>query len=278
MIYQKLLMGNKPYFVSVGRASAFVKHCHPEIEISYCLEGCYDIICENKRFRLGSGDFMIIPPMAKHEVPEGNDASCKNLTVEVGYTLLGELFETFAYQKVNCHLYKKNDLQHAETYQQLVALLEETAILHGSHAAFADLSIKGNLYKISALLLQMLYDTQRIDVKSRKLNDVIKIDNALETIYNNYYKPLDIETVSHSCGYSKSNFCKIFKNITGDTFHNILNRHRIDVACMLLRETNYTIEKIAQETGFTDTKSFCRVFKKIKNKNASEYRKRLKAR
>ena len=227
MIYQKLLMGNKPYFVSVGSANAFGKHCHPEIEISYCLKGCYDIIYENKRFRLGSGDFMIIPPMAKHDVPEGNDASCKSLTVEVGYTLLGAFFETFVNQKVNCPLYKKSDLQHAEPYQQLVALLEETAILHGSPAAFADLSIKGNLYKISALLLQMLYDTQRIDVKSRKLNDVIKIDNALETIYSNYYKPLDIETVSHSCGYSKSNFCKIFKNITGDTFHNILNRHRI---------------------------------------------------
>ena len=92
---------------------------------------------------------MIIPPMAKHEVPEGNDASCKSLTVEVGYTLLGEFFETFANQKVNRPLYKKSDLQHAEPYQQLVALLEETAILHGSPAAFADLSIKGTLYKIA---------------------------------------------------------------------------------------------------------------------------------
>lgn len=277
MLYQKLLMGNKPYFVSVGNAGVFETHRHPEIEISYCLEGCYDIICENKRIHLTSGDFVVISPMAEHEVPKGNDATCKSLTIEVGYTLLGEFFETFTYRKVNGCLYKKRDLQHTALYRNLAALLEETAALHCSNAVFGDLSIKGNLYKISSLLLQMIYDTQSIDSKSRKLNDVKKIDNALATIYNNYYQPLDIETVSSSCGYSKSNFCKIFKNITGDTFHNTLNSHRIEVACMLLRETNYTIEKIARETGFTDTKSFCRVFKKLKNKNAGEYRKNLKA-
>ena len=48
MIYQKLLMGSKPYFVSVGNASAFEIHRHPEIELSFCMEGTYDIICENK--------------------------------------------------------------------------------------------------------------------------------------------------------------------------------------------------------------------------------------
>ena len=277
MLYQKLLMGNKPYFVSVGNAGAFEIHRHPEIEISFCLEGSYDIIYENKRLQLSSGDFVIISPMAEHEVPEGNNPTCKSLTIEVGYIFLGEFFEAFSERRVNTHLYKKSDLQHTEPYRHFVALVEETADLLCSNSVFCELSIKGNLYKISALLLQMLCHTQNIDGISRKSCDVKKIDHALETIYNHYYQPLDIETVSKACGYSKSNFCKIFKNITGDTFHNTLNSHRIEVACMLLRETDYTIEKIAQQTGFVDTKSFCRVFKKLKNKNAGEYRKSIKA-
>ena len=41
-------------------------------------------------------------------------------------------------------------------------------------------------------------------------------------------------------------------------------------------EASFTVEKIAQETGFSDAKSFCRVFKKLMGKNAGEYRKRIR--
>lgn len=275
MLYQKLLMGNKPYFISFGKVLAFETHRHPEIELSYCAEGKYDMICEKKQYSLASGDFAVIGPMAAHEFPQSN-ASCQRMTIELGYTLLGTYFETFTAQYSDCQIFKKRDLQHTAAYRQLVALMEETAELHCSDSTFSELSIKGNLYKISALLLQMSCDSQATNIQSKKLTDVKKIDQALETIYNRYFEPLNVEEVSAFCGYSKSNFCKIFKNITGDTFHNTLNRHRIEVSCMLLHETNDTVEKIAQETGFSDAKSFCRVFKKLMGKNAGEYRKSIK--
>ncbi len=276
MIYQKLLMGSKPYFISVGNASAFEIHCHPEIELSICMEGTYDIICENKLYSLASGDLAVILPMAGHEIPHDNSL-CKNLTVEVGYALLGDFFEAFTNCSVSCFIYKKSELKHTALYKQLLELLTQTANLHSSDLDFSELSVKGNLYKISALLLQMLHSSYTIDVQNRKLTDVKKIDKALEIIYNHYYEPLNIEVVSSACGYSKSNFCKIFKNITGDTFHHTLNRHRIEIACMLLRESNDTIEKIATETGFSDTKSFCRAFKQFMGQSAGEYRKSFKA-
>lgn len=277
MIYQKLLIGSKPYFVSVGTAAPFEIHRHPEIELSFCMEGTYDIICENKRYSLTSGDLAVILPMIGHEIPRDNSL-CKNLTIEVGYTLLGDFFEAFTNCNSHCLIYKKSELQHTEPYKQLLELLMQTAILRSTDSDFDELSIKGNLYKISALLLQMLHSPKIVDAQNRKLTDVKKIDKALEIIYNRYYEPLNIEAISASCGYSKSNFCKMFKRITGDTFHNTLNRHRIELSCMLLRETDNTIEKIALETGFADTKSFCRVFKKIIGKSAGEYRKEAKAR
>ena len=55
----------------------------------------------------------------------------------------------------------------------------------------------------------------------------------------------------------------------------MLNRHRIDVACLKLKEQNTNIEDIALSVGFNDSKSFCRVFKKLLGKNAGEYKKEL---
>jgi AraC-like DNA-binding protein len=277
MIYQKLLMGSKPYFVSVGNASAFEIHRHPEIELSFCMEGTYDIICENKRYSLTFGDFAVILPMTGHEIPRDN-SMCKSLTIEVGYTLLGDYFEAFTNCNSHCLIYKKSELQHSALYKQLLELLVQTATLHSSNSDFDELLIKGNLYKISALLLQMLPSPQIADIQNKKLTDAKKIDKAIEIIYNHYYEPLDIKAVSFACGYSKSNFCKIFKNITGDTFHRTLNRHRIEIACMLLRESDDSIEKIATEAGFSDAKSFCRTFKQLMGTSAGEYRKSLKAR
>lgn len=273
MLYQKMLIGSEPYFISVGMSLPFEAHRHPEMELNYCMEGVYDIICENKRYSLQAGDFIIVPPMVSHEIPH-DERPCKKMTVEVGYALLGKHFEAFENLNANGYLYKKDD---APIYKQLNALLNETAALHESDLLFHDLSIKGNLYKISALLLQLSHALKADRTQNKTVSDIKKIDQALEKIYNNYYEPLNVEEISAFCGYSKSNFCKIFKTITGETFHKTLNRHRIEVSCMLLRETNYTIEKISQETGFPDTKSFCRVFKTFMGKSAGEYKKSLKA-
>ena len=46
----------------------------------------------------------------------------------------------------------------------------------------------------------------------------------------------------------------------------------IMVACVLLRQTDDPIEKIAQEAGFADIKSFCRVFKKYTGLTPRQYR------
>ena len=214
---------------------------------------------------------MVVGSMAAHEFPKTNTVG-RQMTVELGYAFLGEHFEALTSRIPDCLVYRKEVLESTGQYRQLMALLEETAALYCSVSAFSDLSVKGNLYKISALLLQMQFGAREEAAKSKELIDVKKIELALETVYNRYYEPLGIEEVSELCGYSKSNFCKIFKKITGDTFHNTLNRHRVEVACMLLRKTDDSVETIAQETGFADAKSFCRVFKKVTGKTAREYR------
>ena len=274
MLYQKLLMGSKPYFLSVGKSVAFELHRHPELELCCCIEGTCDILCESRRYHLEAGDFLVIPPMAAHEVPE-NPMPCTKMTVEVGYALLGDYWEAFEERNRFCRLYQKAAVGHTPLYRQFAALLEETAALYASQSALRELSIKGNLYKLSDLLMQLGQEIHAEDLQSRRWNDVKRIEKALEIIYNRYYEPLSVEVLSLQCGYSKSNFCKLFKDITGDTFHRTLNRHRVEIACVLLRESSESVERIAQDTGFADSKSFCRVFKTIMGKSAGEYRKSI---
>ncbi len=264
MLYQKLLLGKEPYFLAVGSAEAFEVHPHPEFELSFCIRGEFTVVVEHTHYRLCAGDLAVIPPMAAHSFPDEYTSDCEKLTAELGPRLLEDQFQSF------CAVCTEPTVLHAE--EALSALLLETAEHHRNRSEISPLIIKGNLYKISALLLECLRPTEG-SIRQTALRDVEKIEHALNLIYHRYDHPLSVEDVSEHCGYSKSNFCKIFKEVTGSTFHGMLNRHRVEIACLHLRESRVSVEQIAQNVGFADAKSFCRVFKQTMGQSPGQYRK-----
>lgn len=276
MIYQKLLVGVDPYFVSVGRSERYPVHRHPEIELSYCLKGSYSIKIDKKEHILSEGDLAVVNPMAAHELGGRLMEDTLSLVIEVGPGLLGEQFDRFISMNPSDGILRLKGNVADASFTELADLLDETARIFTAKPPFYSLTVKGNLYKISALLLQTFAKRTNSYTINKSLLDVEKIDRAINIIYSCYDEQLELDSISTVCGYSKSNFCRIFKNITGETFHNMLNRHRIDIACMKLKESNASIEDIALSVGFADTKSFCRVFKAIMGESSGEYKKRYK--
>ena len=277
MLYQKLLVGADSYYFHVGRSHAFELHCHPEIELSYCYRGSYNIIADDREYTLSQGELFIVNPLVPHELGSRVTEDCLCLTIEVGPAFLGEQFEPFvSAAPTNNRIPLRKETENP-LHGQLRTLLDETAALSIEKAPFYKLLVKGNLYKISAYLLQMLSGVKPTETVSTSLADIEKIGRAINMIHNRYSEPLDLDAACSLCGYSKSNFCKTFKAITGKSFHALLNRHRIDIACLRLKESTASIEEIALHSGFSDTKSFCRVFKKTLGQTAGEYRKAARA-
>lgn len=270
MLYQKMLIGNNPYFVALNKMSSFTKHRHSEIELSYCLKGSYDIIINRKLYMLKEGELAIIPSMTSHEILETKDAESMALTIEVGPAMLTNYFDLLSAEGFT------EPIINLKNNKELQLLLTETISILKENSAFSELIIKGNIYKICAYILKNFVKQDNVSNTSKNLKAISNIEKSLEIIYNNFDEEINIDEISSFCGYSKSNFCKIFKKITGDTFHNVLNNHRITVSCNLLKETDYSIENIAVQVGFADSKSFCRVFKAIKGITPGTYRKNLK--
>lgn len=274
MLYQKLLLGTEPYFVAAGKGIPFEKHRHPEIELSFCIDGGYSVISEGKEYWLNKGDLAIFGPMTAHEYTSNIDPSTSRLTIEIGPAMLRNYFEPLVDRCKSFDIFSL-ELGESPAFSELSTLLHEIALADMGQQPFSELIIKGNLYKVCAILLRLAFEKDN-DIKYEKsLKNVGKVEKALELIYNRYNEQLDIDTVSAICGYGKSNFCKTFKEITGETFHELLNRHRIEIACIHLKESANTIEQVAISVGFADSKSFCRVFKKIIGESAGSYRKKL---
>ena len=268
MLYQKLLMGKDAYFISVGKAESFPLHRHPEIELSYCIEGEYEIIIDSRKYLLTEGDIAFVKPMASHELRSPKKA--KMLTLEMGPGLLSKHFDLFI--KFNFDVIIKK-CENSEESVKLRTLLNETAFLRENRTEFSVLALKGNIFTICHILLTHFAKNDTSDVQSKDNRDIINIEKAIQIIYAEYPKHLSIDYVCKECGYSKSNFCRVFKKITGETFYSVLNRHRVEIACMHLKESRAMLDDIAFQIGFADSKSFCRVFKNIMGISPGKYRK-----
>ena len=272
MLYQTMMLGKNPYYVAAGKLVYCQQHRHPELELSFCLSGSYRIIIEKKEYFLREGDLAIVNSMEAHEFPDPAGTPGRMLTIEVGPKLLLEYFDPFSKVKLPIPVFHLKDIDGHPVYPQLLQMLTETAALKCSGSDFSELSIKGNLYRISALLLQHLISENAESTSLKRLQDVAKMEKALEIMQEKFDTMLDIDYVSRVCGYSKSSFCKAFKSITGETFHSALNRHRVEMAKLQLRQTKLPVEDIAVRTGFADAKSFCRVFKNITGSTPGDFR------
>ncbi|CAM3403194.1 AraC family transcriptional regulator [Paenibacillus lupini] len=71
---------------------------------------------------------------------------------------------------------------------------------------------------------------------------------------------------------SASNFSHHFKKTMGQNFKEYIDVFRIQTSIQLLRSTNQTLDAVAQQTGFSNTSSFIRCFKKIVGTTPGQYR------
>ncbi|MBI3882474.1 MAG: AraC family transcriptional regulator [Verrucomicrobia bacterium] len=92
-----------------------------------------------------------------------------------------------------------------------------------------------------------------------------------------YEQPLRVADLAAMAGMSVSNFFRHFKAATGTSPIDWLKRERINQAKRRLLETNDSLAKIAEETGYYDQFYFSRDFKRVTGIAPSHYRARERA-
>ena len=73
--------------------------------------------------------------------------------------------------------------------------------------------------------------------------------------------------------FSRNYFCRLFKDATGMTVVEYIQKIRIQHACRLLKETNDTVLSISHQVGYEDIKFFTKLFKRYTGQNPSAFRK-----
>jgi AraC-like DNA-binding protein len=100
------------------------------------------------------------------------------------------------------------------------------------------------------------------------------IERAIAFIQDHYRGDVSLKTVAKGCHISHEHLCRQFKEHTGYTTSDYIQRLRIDHAKELLSTTTLGVLDIAEASGFNNVEHFHRVFKKRTHTSPHRYRKR----
>ncbi len=112
-------------------------------------------------------------------------------------------------------------------------------------------------------------DIDTLFIKSDKENDYVQ--QVLAGTKERFGDKISIETFSEELGVSTSYLSRKFKEATGQTYLDFLNRYRVQQAVKLLETGTYKVYEVSDMTGFSDYKYFSTVFKKYTDSSPSDF-------
>ena len=100
-----------------------------------------------------------------------------------------------------------------------------------------------------------------------------KIELIIQRINRDYCEKTSLEEYASMCNMSKYHFLRAFENITGESPIAYRNRVRLERARELLEESELSVSRIGDTTGYSSQSYFCDAFKKAFGLSPSAYRK-----
>lgn len=266
-------------------AAAFVKrndetgfHIQEFYEICVISKGEGYHVIEDTVVKAKKGDVFIVPPGRRHAIRGGR-------TVDVHYIHLSpKFFEQYLERMTELptflSLFEIEPLMRmsGNTYRHLyldeVALKSVTDIIEQLEKKWqsdpaSKLIVEGYIIVILTIFCREYEKLQTIVGKNAN-NDRFFMD-SISYIMKNYNKKLTIDELAHAAGLSRTSYIKRFRETTGKSPKQFITHTRITAAKRLLN-SDYSISKIAEETGFYDAAHFMKTFSAVTGMSPAEYK------
>lgn len=228
----------------------FPPHLHYCFELVVILSGEMTIKIDSKEYLLKKGDAALIFPNQLHSFYSKNS---KYLL----YIFTPELVKSFSVKHRNS-VPEDNRLKPEETYISLLDSLGDNSSIY---------EIKGILYSCCGIF----------DKSAQYISSLSDSDNLLSKIFSfveeNYTNECSLKKLSAATGYDYSYLSRYFKKITGISYNDYLNAYRLNNAGHLLRNSDITILRCAEECGYTSLRTFNRNFKDFYGTTPMQYKK-----
>lgn len=131
--------------------------------------------------------------------------------------------------------------------------------------------ITSQLREFWFLLKRKLQKSENAEDESRRTRMLADFQKLLDYIDLHYAEDLNLERACCMMHFSSSHFSKTFKKLMGMNYVTYLNMVRVEQAIQRLGTGKYRMTDIALECGFSNIRTFNRVFKEITGSTPTEF-------
>jgi AraC-like DNA-binding protein/mannose-6-phosphate isomerase-like protein (cupin superfamily) len=253
-------------------------HWHEHLEILYVAKG--DIIFDigGYSYKASLGDLLFVHSGELHSGYSVSNEDVEYYAIvfskslfsgEAGDPLYGSMITPFfvGRKRLPDHL-RPGEADYDPFHSSVLGIITEFAAKQAGY----ELAVRSHLQLLFAAALRALEGGR----SSRKATSEIEFPylQSFETLFtfirNEYSRPISLSEAAQLVNMSVHHFCKTFKRITGCTFVEFVNLHRVNEAEQLLRTTDISVTEAADRVGFGSINYFIRIFKQFKHYSPSQ--------
>lgn len=246
-------------------------HYHSAVEVIMCVRGQVRICVPQREFVIGPGEVFLIPSAMPHSLTMGENSERNLFLFEMDYLLsCNEFLLLTPIRSVPLLIARDSGIRQS-VWERLEKIISE----YHSDNPLKNMVIYSLLLETYAQLGQEFLVSASINAglsgdRIHAYLDLLR--RVIEYVDQHYMEDLPLDRIATEAGFSKYYFLRLFKRLTGETFHQYLCQKRVLMAESYMRLTDLPVLQIAMRTGFNSIATFNRIYKDIRGMTPSQYR------
>lgn len=255
----KLLFTGK---AACGALHSFGPAVRPNFIIHVVTEGKGVYQIDNQKYPLAAGQGFIIPPDRLTFYQADREEPWSYYWAAFTGDLAASYLEGLGFDQ-------KHPVFYVEHLEKIRTILEETFLLDQT-SIYSELMLSSLLYEFLALLQQ---SKDHIATTNQSANP--HVQHAIDYIKSNYAADITVQSLAHALSLNRSYLSAIFRKEMNLTLQQYLTEYRLTRAAELLSISNFSIEIVAEYSGYHDPLVFSKAFKRKYALTPSQYRKKI---
>ncbi|NLW42846.1 MAG: AraC family transcriptional regulator [Tissierellia bacterium] len=252
-------------------------HWHDEVQFALVIKGSVNFTLNNEQFIVPEGDGIFINSGIPHSAKPINDEDSQYICIDISPYFLADrsfiIFEKYVDRlliSVSQILFNKNIDWQKNVLKKIQKIYDE----YVEEKNGFEITIKITILEILREVM-LNHESGNMDDNNINYNRTSdeRIKNVLNYIHKNYQQRIKLDDIADASNLSRSESCRFFKTMTGQTPFEYLLNYRINASFKILRETDLPITEVAQEVGFGSVSYFIEQFRKMTKITPLQFRK-----
>lgn len=259
---------NKDYQISYEVVSKSCEKTYTNLTCLLVVKGQLSLQTNTKQLTLKSGDFFFINMNEQVRIEPVDKESTKVFKLSISNIYLLRHYEDFLTSQFNCHslLTDPDDLNFvAQMKHHLVQLILN--FFSGEKSKYLKSTI--HLQELLLILIER-FKVSIFNAKTFQYNE--KLNAVFEYIHSHYREPITLGDVARECFMSTSSLSRLFQEHTGIKFNRYVNQLRIQMSLNDLLYTQDSVDQIASNYGFSNSKTYRTQFSRFFEESPTEYK------